>query len=334
MYDENQIVQMKWERGNKRMYESKGYTFTKIGDVFDVFVRDLPSKSHTRINILCDYCGEEYSAKLDNITKSRKTLNKDACSKCKTKKKSEILREKNAKKLLGRAKDVCDELGYELLTKEDEYSGSHMTIEINCKKHGVQNVSLWAFLNGAKCPPCSYEDRAIKNTLDVDYVKQYIDSVNNNELLNKEDYKTRKTPNLKIRCACGNVYTTSLGCYILGVQQCYSCSCKESKQEKRIREFLDKYGIRFKQEQKFEDCKDIHPLPFDFYVPQNNLLIEFDGQHHYEPVYGKEHHETTVRHDQIKNQYCKDNNINLLRIPYWEGNNTEEIIAKELKLNL
>ena len=335
MYDENQTIKIKWEGSGKKRYESKGYVFTKNGDEFDVCAKDLLPNSHVKISVTCDYCGELYSAVLKDINRGRRTIEKDACVNCQPKKTSEAKRNKYAKKLLGKARDICTEKGYVLLTKEDEYTDAHMTIVIDCQKHGQQNVTLWAMISSnAGCPRCARELVAMKNTLDVDYVEQYINSINGNKLLNKNDYKTRKTPNLKILCSCGDVYTTSFGCYILGVQQCFSCSCKESKPEKCIREFLDGHKIEFEKEYKFDDCKDINPLPFDFYLPQNNLLIEFDGQHHYEPVYGKEQYEATVKHDNIKNQYCKDNNINLLRIPYWEGNNIEDVIAKELKLNL
>lgn len=66
-------------------------------------------------------------------------------------------------------------------------------------------------------------------------------------------------------------------------------------------------------------------------MPDYNLIVEFDGQMHYYDV-GYGNHEMTVRHDKIKNKYCDDNNIKLLRIPYWNGNNIEEILTKELNL--
>ena len=89
--------------------------------------------------------------------------------------------------------------------------------------------------------------------------------------------------------------------------------------------------IEFIQEKRFVDCRDKKPLPFDFYLPQYNLIIEFDGRHHFEEK-GRGNHEITVKHDEIKNQYCKDNDINLLRIPYWEGSNIENIISTQLNL--
>lgn len=76
---------------------------------------------------------------------------------------------------------------------------------------------------------------------------------------------------------------------------------------------------------KFEDCKDKKPLPFDFYLPNNVICIEYDGEQHTKPIDyfgGIESYECTVRHDKMKNEYCKNNGISLLRIPY--NKNVEE----------
>lgn len=333
MYDENQIVQVKWERANKKRYESLGYKYTKIGDTLDVRVKDLAENAKVRILATCDYCKEEYNPIFGNLIRCRKTIKRDACENCKHIKASEATLLNSSKRLISIAAEICIKNGYKLLTTEEEYTGIRMAVKIYCEKHGEQEVSLMAILNSeAGCPKCANERVAAKNTLDKNYVKQYIDSINGNELLNKEDYKSTKIYNLNIRCSCGNVFTTSFDCYTKGVQRCYSCSCRESLREREIRNLLENYKIEHIQEYKFEDCRDTLPLPFDFYLPNYNLCIEFDGQHHYHPVFGEKHYETTIKHDKIKNQYCKDNNINLLRIPYWDGNDIEEIITKQLNL--
>ena len=98
-----------------------------------------------------------------------------------------------------------------------------------------------------------------------------------------------------------------------------------------IRKILEDNHIAFEREKSFSDCRDTKPLPFDFYLPNYNLCIEFDGQHHFEDR-GFGNLEITKKHDEIKNQYCQNNNINLLRIPYWNGNDIEKIIYKQLNL--
>ena len=76
-------------------------------------------------------------------------------------------------------------------------------------------------------------------------------------------------------------------------------------------------------------------MPFDFYLPKYNILIEYDGKQHF--LYGGfgidllEFMNLKYR-DNIKTKYCEDNNIKLIRIPYWEFDNVEKIL--ELELNL
>ena len=68
-------------------------------------------------------------------------------------------------------------------------------------------------------------------------------------------------------------------------------------------------------------------------MPQYNLIIEYDGEQHFKPISafgGEDGFWTTITHDAIKNQYCEDNNINILRIPYWEFDDIEKLIKDKL----
>ena len=78
------------------------------------------------------------------------------------------------------------------------------------------------------------------------------------------------------------------------------------------------------------------PLRPDFFLPNYNLVIEFDGIQHFEPIEffgGQEGFEKRQQKDREKNEYCKNNNIDILRIPYWDFNNIEKIIKNKLKIN-
>ncbi len=110
--------------------------------------------------------------------------------------------------------------------------------------------------------------------------------------------------------------------------------CNESKGEKIIRYHLEKNNIEFKQEYRFSDCKYRIPLPFDFYIPKHNLCIEFDGEQHYKAYDhfgGEEKLRLTQKRDKIKNDYCRDNGLNLLRIPYWNIDSIEKILDEEFE---
>lgn len=90
-----------------------------------------------------------------------------------------------------------------------------------------------------------------------------------------------------------------------------------SRGEKIIKSYLTKQGVEFVYQKTFPDCKNVNLLRFDFYIPKYNLIIEFDGdQHNKATGWGRESFERTEINDQIKNEYCKLNKINLVRIPY------------------
>lgn len=103
-----------------------------------------------------------------------------------------------------------------------------------------------------------------------------------------------------------------------------SCSSANqiSKGEKVIEEILLQKNYIFKREYIFNDC--INPktgalLRFDFYLPDYNICIEYDGiQHFEESTWRHEKLEDVQYRDSLKNNYCMSNNIKLIRIPYWE----------------
>ena len=102
--------------------------------------------------------------------------------------------------------------------------------------------------------------------------------------------------------------------------------CNESKGEKYIEEFLINNHIKYEKEKRFKDCKYKRTLPFDFYLEDYNLCIEFDGKQHFEESYYGNCLEQQKLRDKIKNEYCNKNNIELLRIPYNNIDNIDEQI--------
>jgi very-short-patch-repair endonuclease len=106
-------------------------------------------------------------------------------------------------------------------------------------------------------------------------------------------------------------------------------TCSESKGEKEIAKILKSYNINFDRQKKFDDCKNIYTLPFDFYIPSKRMCIEFEGKQHYEPLSffgGIESFEKLKKNDKIKNDYCEDNYINLIRIKYSEIDNIKKLL--------
>jgi very-short-patch-repair endonuclease len=109
--------------------------------------------------------------------------------------------------------------------------------------------------------------------------------------------------------------------------------CNESRGESSIRKYLNINKIDFKTQKTFKGCQYVSLLKFDFYLPNHNICIEFDGIQHFEAFEffgGEEALLKNMERDAIKNQYCTDNNIKLLRIEYDQIGDIENILKKNL----
>ena len=120
----------------------------------------------------------------------------------------------------------------------------------------------------------------------------------------------------------------------------YICPCKYcniSNGEKSIMNFLESKSIEYDYQKKYDDLIGLNggALSYDFYLPINNMLVEFQGKQHFEPIEyfgGQEYFEIQQEHDRRKRQYAKDNKIELLEIPYWDLDNIEKTLSRELSL--
>lgn len=112
--------------------------------------------------------------------------------------------------------------------------------------------------------------------------------------------------------------------------------CKTSKGELKIEKILIENNIDFIKEKRFDNCKNEKPLPFDFYIPKLNIIIEYDGVQHFQPFKnfgGFEKYLQTINNDKIKNDWAKTNNIKLIRIPYFmKLEEIKNILNKEIFL--
>lgn len=142
----------------------------------------------------------------------------------------------------------------------------------------------------------------------------------------------------KLKCSCGNEYQTSFSHLIHSKKfRCNECTIKQSNIAKAVEEFLKSINIAYIKEYTYKDCRGVggKMLQFDFYLTDYNACIEVDGIQHFEVVtFGAslekaiENFKRTQENDKIKNEYCKDKNIPLLRIPYWLIDNSTEYIKE------
>lgn len=124
----------------------------------------------------------------------------------------------------------------------------------------------------------------------------------------------------------------------LNACHCAACADIKYRGPKVIAQYLDKYHIPYQREFKFDNCRYKATLPFDFaiFYPTGQLkcLIEYDGEQHYKFIkhwHGDdEGFKLQQLRDKIKTEYCKQNKIKLIRIPYTEYENIEKILKDNM----
>lgn len=157
-----------------------------------------------------------------------------------------------------------------------KYKGSKNKIDVECKicKH-TWTTTPNSLLNGKSCPKCAGLDRKTQ--------EEFVLLMKNKHpnILVIGQYKNNRE---KVECHCNICNSNFLGiphAMLDGGNGCPICSI--SKGERTIRDWLITNNFEFISEYTFKDCKDVNVLPFDFYIPNKNIIIEYDGKQHYEP---------------------------------------------------
>ena len=154
--------------------------------------------------------------------------------------------------------------------------------------------------------------------------------------------KAKNNPNGEARwecqCFCGNIFIRNSH-HLRRNSFTPSCGCLiESKGEKKIALALKSLNIKYIQQYIFDNCRNPKTnclLRFDFYLPDYNYCIEYDGKQHFQEwTFGDDALIDRQYRDNIKNQYCQDNKIKLIRIPYTELDNINAEYLRKKVLNV
>lgn len=245
-----------------------------------------------KTNMVCNVCGYKWS------TQPYIVYSGHGCPRCngKTRMTNEILQ----KYILENASDY-DLVGNVVTSKE--------LVKFKHKKCGhVFNMTPHNFIQGHRCPREAHKRAGITNSYSLEKMNRilYLTTKNRYQIISK--YKNANTNAMCIDNQCGNSFYAHPGQLSRGETGCPICS--SSKGEKAIREYLKSHNYFFKEQVKFEDCKNKKPLPFDFAVYVNNklvYLIEYQGIQHYKniPLFdSKDPLEQRQLRDNIKSEWC------------------------------
>jgi ferredoxin-like protein FixX len=193
-------------------------------------------------------------------------------------------------------------------------------IIIECPIHGPFEQRVGTHLQGKGCLKCSIIKRTLSQAEFIEKANQTHDYMYDYSLVQYKNIHTK----VNVLCSMHGSFLVSPA---LHIQRTGCPKCKASNGERKIRQILNQLQIKFEEQKSFINCKNKYPLRFDFFLPEQNILIEYDGEHHFKPIYrsSKDTDKTAVdrfkyiKHcDKIKNNYALKNKIGLIRIKYSE----------------
>lgn len=252
--------------------------------------------SNAKIELKCKLCGNKWFARSVDI------LSGHGCPKCSYK-----LKTKTQKQYID---DVA--LVNPNIVVIDEYINSYTKIKHFCLKCGNEWMAEpRCILMGNNCPQCANSRKSHEQ-----YVEELLVKNPNIEVI--ETYIGANT-NIAHRCSICGCEWSARPSHLLHGLGCPSCQGTSGEQE--VKRWLIDNNIEYELQKRFTDCRNIRMLPFDFYLPDFNICIEYDGAQHYKEVNhwgGQEYLLQRQHNDKIKNDYCNKNNIYLIRIRYDE----------------
>lgn len=224
---------------------------------------------------------------------------------------------------------------YNIQILDDKYINNEEKLSFICNKHkdkGIQHKSWGGIISKSHpCLYCSKEKQLTKMRFSHEEFIEKVKKIHGNKYKVISTY-IKGRDYIDVYCnKCKSVFSIRASHLLDG----HGCGlCTKSSGEETIKNILDKFKIKYIREFRFKDCKNIKPLPFDFYLEDYNLCIEYQGIQHYKPVEifgGEIQFKKQQINDNYKRTYCKNNGIKLLEISYLEKD-IENTLKNKLKI--
>ena len=269
------------------------------------------------ITFKCNRCGLIKTVRADSLLKKKK--NKKHICRCYEYSENwhQLLNEFNHWKK--------EQNNYELL---EEFRGTRVNLLIKCLKCGAtQRRSVKALIQDDSCLCCNKKNRIRKTH------EQFVKELNNlygEEYTPIEKYIDSMTPILVRHTNCGKIYKTKPHNLLTNKGgHCPVCGVI-SKGEKAIATYLEQHGIVYRTQMRLDEIKR---APYDFYLPDYNLLIEYQGIQHFQPIHRFGGEKSFMRQqeiDKLKKDKALELNYNFLAIKYTDFDKIPQILAQRL----
>lgn len=228
-----------------------------------------------------------------------------------------------------------------LLSSESEITSlSKDRLRYICPVHGEQTILWNNFCNGAGCRKCADEENGIRMRRDTwNKIQDYFKNSEYKLVSCFDEYVGAKDSCLRCMCEKHGEFKISWN----NLNKFEGCPvCNSSAGERKIFHFLRGNGVQFERSYRFNDLVGLggKKLSYDFYLPNYNILIEYQGQQHEAPAsfngmgedVAKINFEKQKEHDKRKRDYAHEHGYNLLEIWYYDFNRLEDIINQHLSL--
>lgn len=191
------------------------------------------------------------------------------------------------------------------------YLNNYTPVNIVCKEHGIFTQTPSSHLLGYGCQICSNKIQKTNES----FIERAKEVHGDKYVYSNINYITGRDK-IEIHCHIHGPFLQRAESHLSG----RGCpSCKMSKGELKIKRILVEQNINFIQQHTFDNCIRIKSLKFDFYLPEFNTCIEFNGKQHYKPINhfgGDDYFKLIQERDSIKQDFCKSNNIKLIVIKF------------------
>lgn len=210
---------------------------------------------------------------------------------------------------------------FDIIILATEYTDIRQKIQYICNKHPqVLHTGTWdtLFRKMYCCNLC--KDEAMIERAKQKFIKD-MNKIYGDDLQIIGEYQSCYAP---IQILCKQCDTLFYG-KPYHLTEGHGCpKCTSSLGEKAIRRWFNENGIKYQDQYKIQGCKHTKPLSYDFYIPAKNMLIEYQGIQHYQPVEvfgGEEAFKKQQVNDEIKRNFAIDNGYNFVEIKYDENIN-------------
>jgi len=310
------------DKNRKERYYEKGWV---LGNYGVVLLREIPKRNNRRwAEFICPLCGKIFEARIDLINSGQVK----SCG-CRKKIASTINAYNMGKKNIWSRKDIAGQKFGSLTAlyptdKRDKISGGvYWFCQCDC---GGTRLALSSSLKSGHvkyCPQCATYRRALS------YVGERFGKLVVIEIL-KDDRATNQGLLCSAECDCGNIIQVPIAFLLRknGQQSCGKCTV--SKGENKVKSILQNMGIYFSQQENFNKTfkhPDTTRCCFaDFYLPNQSIVIEYNGEQHYRPIEyfgGEEGFKKLKNRDNWKKQFYCSHNLKLITIPYTDYDNLD-----------